>query len=55
MIYGGNLAMGILWNPCNTKFQESSNSKIYGEILLFGINYDDDKGHTCEIERVVKD
>ncbi len=26
-----------------------------GEILLVGINYDDDKGHTCEIERFVKE
>ena len=26
-----------------------------GEILLVGINYDDDKGHTCEIERLVKE
>lgn len=25
-----------------------------GEILLVGINYDDDKGHTCEIEKFVK-
>ena len=26
-----------------------------GEILLVGINYDDDKGHTCEIEQFVKE
>lgn len=26
-----------------------------GEILLVGISYDDDKGHTCEIERFVKE
>ena len=26
-----------------------------GEILLVGINYDDDKGHTCEIEKFVKE
>lgn len=26
-----------------------------GEILLVGINYDDNKGHTCEIERFVKE
>ena len=26
-----------------------------GEILLVGINYDDDKGHTCEIERFIKE
>lgn len=26
-----------------------------GEILLVGINYDDDKGHTCEIEKLVKE
>lgn len=25
-----------------------------GEILLVGINYDDNKGHTCEIEKFVK-
>ena len=26
-----------------------------GEILLVGINYDDDKGHTCEIEKFIKE
>lgn len=26
-----------------------------GEILLVGINYDDNKGHTCEIEMFVKE
>ena len=30
-------------------------SQYTGEILLVGINYDDDKGHTCEIEKFVKD
>lgn len=29
-------------------------SQYIGEILLVGINYDDDKGHTCEIEKIVK-
>lgn len=29
-------------------------SQYTGEILLVGINYDDDKGHTCVIERFVK-
>lgn len=26
-----------------------------GEILLVGINYDDGKGHTCEIEKILKE
>ncbi len=26
-----------------------------GEILLVGINYDEDKGHTCEIEKILKE
>ena len=26
-----------------------------GEILLVGINYDDDKGHSCVIEKFVKE
>ena len=30
-------------------------SQYTGEILLVGINYDDDKGHTCRIEKFIKD
>lgn len=26
-----------------------------GEILLVGVNYDEDKGHTCEIEKIMKE
>lgn len=29
-------------------------SEYTGDILLVGINYDDEKGHTCEIEEIVK-
>lgn len=38
----------------NKKYTEKI-AQYTGNILLVGINYDDDKGHTCEIERVVKD
>ena len=37
----------------NKKYTEKI-AQYTGNILLVGINYDDDKGHTCEIERVVK-
>lgn len=30
-------------------------SQYTGEIVLVGINYDDNKGHTCEIERFTKE
>ena len=30
-------------------------SQYTGEILLVGINYDEDKGHTCRIEKFIKD
>lgn len=30
-------------------------AQFTGEILLVGINYDDDKGHTCEIEKFTKE
>lgn len=38
----------------NKKYTEKI-AQYTGDILLVGINYDDDKGHTCEMERVVKD
>ena len=30
-------------------------SQYTGEILLVGINYDDKKGHSCSIEKIIKD
>lgn len=30
-------------------------SQYSGEIILVGINYDEDKGHTCSIEKIVKE
>lgn len=38
----------------NKKYTEKI-AQYTGDILLVGINYDDDKGHTCEMERVLKD
>ena len=29
-------------------------SEYTGEILFVGINYDDQKGHTCKIEKIQK-
>lgn len=37
----------------NKKYTEKI-AQYTGDILLVGINYDDNKGHTCKIERVVK-
>jgi hypothetical protein rflaF_17479 len=38
----------------NKKYTEKI-AQYTGEILLVGINYDDNKGHICEIEKFVKE
>lgn len=50
-----NKSAGAVIEQIKQKKYTDKISQYTGEILLVGINYDDDKGHTCEIEKIVKD
>ena len=50
-----NQSTGLAIEQIRQKKYTDKISQYTGEILLVGINYDDDKGHTCRIEKFIKD
>lgn len=50
-----NKSTGAAIEQIKQKKYTNKISQYSGEILLVGINYDDDKGHTCEIEKFIKE
>ena len=50
-----NKSTGAAIEQIKQKKNTNKISQYSGEILLVGINYDDDKGHTCEIEKFIKE
>lgn len=49
-----NKSSGAAIEQIKNKNYTDKIAQYTGEILLVGINYDDDKGHTCTIEKFVK-
>ena len=50
-----NRSSGAAIEQIKSKNYTEKLSQYTGEILLVGINYDDKKGHSCSIEKIVKD
>lgn len=50
-----NRSSGAAIEQIKSKNYTEKLSQYTGEILLVGINYDDKKGHSCSIEKIIKD
>ena len=50
-----NRSSGAAIEQIKSKNYTEKLSQYTGEVLLVGINYDDKKGHSCSIEKIVKD